>query len=63
VRTQPAAACPGLLSPTPTIRDVRVLNRSYELFGGVSDISLSPANDNIVTGLLTRLARMTEILE
>jgi len=48
-------------NPLETIWDDRVLNRSYEVFGGVPGISLSPANDNIVTGLLTRLCRMTAV--
>ncbi len=45
--------------PLNTIWDDRVLLRSYELFGGVPDILLAPANKDIVSGLRTRLARLT----
>ena len=42
-----------------TVWDDRVLLRSYNLFGGVPDILLAPANRDIVSGLRTRLARLT----
>ena len=42
-----------------TIWDDRTLNRSYDLFGGVPDVSLASSKGDIAAGLIARLAGMT----
>jgi len=44
-----------------TIWDDRTLNRSYDLFGGVPDISLTSSKGDIAADLLARLAGMTAL--